>query len=187
MRSVARPSRHSVRKTVGDRLLTQWSSRKLMQVKEDLIREWNLTSCLDTSRGPMSFWFKILLFLPESSDDMPQFCRDDMVLLKLGILESIDLVRIGSICSVYRQGQKCHITHQAQMPAAFRFLEIVVEEDYYVAATAQFRKIIWGLASLCPTIGDALILTQSSWIPRNRFQKRLTMRKNEFSVEVEAK
>lgn len=107
----------------------------------------------------MSFWFQILLFLPESSDDMPQFCRNDMVLLKLGILESIDLVRIGSIYSVYRQGWKCHITHQGQMPAAFRFLEIVVEEDYHVAATAQFRKIIWGLASLCPTIGDALILT----------------------------
>lgn len=88
-------------------------------------------SRLDTSRGLMSFLFKILLFLPESSDDMPK--------------NAIDLVWKDSICSVYCQGWKCHITHQAQMPAAFRFLEILVEEDYYVAATAQFRKSIWGL------------------------------------------
>lgn len=45
------------------------------------------------------------------------------------------------------------------MPATSRFLEIVVEEDYHVAVRAQFPKIIWGLASPCPTIGDALILT----------------------------
>lgn len=64
----------------------------------------------------MSFWFKILLFLPESSDDMSK--------------NAIDLVWIGSICSVYCQGWKCHITHQAQIPAAFHFLEILVEEDY---------------------------------------------------------
>lgn len=64
----------------------------------------------------MSFWFRILIFLPESSEDMPQSCRDDMVLPKLGILEFIYLVLIGSTSSVSCQGWKYHMIHQEQMP-----------------------------------------------------------------------
>lgn len=85
----------------------------------------------------MSLRFKILLFLPESSDKMPQFCRDNMVLLTLSFLELIDLVLVGSTCSV---SCHCRSIHQEQMQAAFRFLETLVEEDYFVDSTAQFRE-----------------------------------------------